>query len=121
MKASAILRNARSVLANNGWCQGALARNKYRHEVDPTSKSAAKFCAFGAVHAAAGVKADASWDNEFDQACGFLRDALPDEYAYWRSVDSFNDKKTTKKDDVLDLFDRAIKLAKKDEKISIKR
>lgn len=34
---------------NHGWCRGAFARDKHRHEAHPCSKKAANFCILGAA------------------------------------------------------------------------
>lgn len=45
----AVLHAARELVAA-GWCQGALARNRYGREVERRSPSASRFCAAGALY-----------------------------------------------------------------------
>lgn len=43
------LKKARALIADpKHWTQRALARDRHRHEVDPTSPKADRFCALGA-------------------------------------------------------------------------
>lgn len=118
MKSSEVLKKARALLLEKGWCKGELARNKYRHKVDPTSPNATRFCSFGAIHNILGIKdTHLLMDSRVRHVSTYLSDSLPENYY---SLLVFNDNSTTSIKDIDALFTRAIKLAKKSEKQSKK-
>lgn len=93
-----ILKEARE-LVSRGWTQGFYARGHYGSPVSVDSNSAICFCALGAV-----VRIG---NDNFN----FIRakDVLTANLVDFDSVISFNDHPDTKFDDVIALFDRAIK------------
>lgn len=120
MKASTVLRKARKLIATTGHTKGELARNKYRHRVDPTNPNAVKFCAFGAIQNVLDIPDKHSPCNSDDHTkiqniSGYLAQAIPVGYGYsrWWSVDDYNDLKELTPSDVDKWFGRAIKIAKK--------
>lgn len=119
MKASTVLSKARTLIATSGHTKGELARNKYRHKVDPTSHSAVKFCAFGAIQNVLGVpdKGRATdGTREVERVSWYLGQAIPSDNGIsrnWWCVDDYNDLKTVTLKDVDKWFSRAIKIAKK--------
>lgn len=118
MKTSTVLKKARSVLVQKGWCQESLAKNRYRHDVDPTNPNAVKFCAYGAIHHVLGLKDNQFFTNEVAvKAERYLKDALPTDVLWYSSVTLYNDRSSTTIQDVDSWFKRAIKLAKKDETV----
>lgn len=117
MKASTVLRKARKLIATSGHTKGELARNKYRHAVDPTSPSAVKFCAYGAIQNVLGVPKKNN-NAEFKQVqdiSSYLAKAIPTTNGSqpWWTVDHYNDLKNLTPKDVDRWFGRAIVLAKK--------
>lgn|ERR1700745_1030365 len=128
MKTSTILKKAKSVLIEKGWTKGELARNKYRHKVDPTSPSAVKFCAYGAIHNVLGAP-DADYPNDgvskVEEVARYLKMVLPEQprsvefdpsWFCRPTLDDYNDSDETTLKDMIVLFNQAIKLAKQDEK-----
>lgn len=122
MKTSTVLKKALKVLEGDGtrprWTKGELARNKYRHEIRVTNPNAVKFCAVGAVSRVLGVNANEDSTPELEAATRYLRAEVPTDTNsnYWwnSSVDSFNDRESTRFSDIRDLYKRAIKAAKGD-------
>jgi hypothetical protein len=92
-----ILAKARALIAERGWCQRALARDRNGRMVDPLSDEAAEFCPHGAIVRAAG------WDQSgLKAAYTRLRLALDGE-PVGRWADNRNDVR-----EVLAAFDDAI-------------
>lgn len=124
MKTSTVLKKALNVLEGDGsrpaWTKNTMSRNKYRHSVRPTNPNAVKFCAYGAVCRVLGENAEDAISPEYRAAESYLKSELPapssSEWGSWfgRSLDAFNDRDTTKFEDVRQLFKRAIKAAKHD-------
>lgn len=85
------LRNARALI-EKGWTQGLLARNKDGEGAFSDATEAVSFCAVGAC-----VRSGVS--------CGHLKKLLGVDTTSW------NDTPGRTKEEVLDLFDRAIALA----------
>lgn len=119
MKASVALSKARKLIKTSGHCKGELARNKYRHKVDPTSPSAVRFCAFGALQNVLGVpdKGRATTGTrEVERISWYLGEAIPASAGFscnWWSVDDYNDRNEITPKDVDKWFSRAIKIAQK--------
>lgn len=114
MKASTILKKARKLIKETGHTKGELARNKYRHKVDPTSPSAVRFCAYGALHQVMGINDFNAWNPNrhlIEDVSKYLMDTIPNG-TWWSSIDVYNDKETTTPEDVDKWYTRAIKLAK---------
>lgn len=122
MKASTVLSKARKLIATSGHTKGELARNKYRHAVDPTSKNAVKFCAYGAIQNVMGVKDSPSMNPDLQKVTEisrFLGSSIPAGYGSgWWSVDEYNDRAGVTPKDIDNWFRRAITLAKRSEKAS---
>ena len=81
----------------NNWIKGHLAQNASGTAVDPTDESACKFCAVGAIQAASPMLDNEQWavsEIEFVNRIALL----------W-----YNDYQSTTHQDVLVLFDKAIK------------
>ena len=126
MKASAVLKKARKVLKEKGWCKGALARNKYRHQVDPTSGSAVKFCAFGALHHVMNIPNNKTGWEDYDkitEISAYLRLAIPHNSNVWScwTIDSYNDHPNITAEDIDRWFADAIKLAKHSEGTGLRK
>lgn len=117
MKPSTVLRKARKVLQTRGWTKGELARNKYRHKVDPTSPSAVKFCAYGAIYNVLGIKdinkySKTAETEQILEVAQFLSQSISIPAGYWwLSLDDYNDDDQTTAKNIDLLFERAIKLA----------
>lgn len=114
MKASTVLKKARTLIKESGWTKGENARNKYRHKVAPTSPSAVKFCAYGAIHNVLGVKDtyNNSRTHEVLDVGRYLSLTVPANRDTWfSSVDEYNDRDATTFEDVDRWFKNAIKLA----------
>lgn len=116
MKSSEILTKARRLLKKTGHTKGTMARNKYRHQVDPTSPSAVKFCAYGLVYNVLGLKRHSLLDDEASKAVGKVLDYLHNTVPVgiqqtWSSVIRYNDDRATTPNDVDQWLFKAIQLA----------
>lgn len=122
MKASTVLSKARKLIANTGHTKGELARNKYRHAVDPTSPNAVKFCAYGAIQNVMGIKDSPTMNPDLQKVTDvskFLGATIPVACGSgWWSVDDYNDRDEVTQKDIDNWFRRAITLAKRSEKAS---
>lgn len=107
MKASTILIKARKLLNSTGHTKGVLARNKYRHKVDPTSPSAVKFCAYGALRKVLDLK-NGERNIQDELVTKYLYRTVPN---YTWGVARYNDADSTTPEDVENWFNRAIGLA----------
>ncbi len=87
------LRKARALIAK-GWTQGTFAKDRDGISVDVNDPDACRFCAAGAVLRVCG--SGSLFDKVLSGALGGL-------------FPRFNDLPTTKKSDVLRVFDEAIK------------
>lgn len=84
------LKRAKALIATpDKWCQGVSSNDKGQH------------CALNACYATGA-------DTPFSHVTSYLFRALP----YGRSVIAFNDNPKTTHKDIMDLFDRAIELAR---------
>jgi hypothetical protein len=96
-----ILRKARA-LVEKGWCRNEYARDSRNQPTWALSKDAVKFCAAGAMTAAAG-----SVERAFAARAAFSG-AIPQ----YLTLQDFNDRSSNKRP-VLRAFDRAIAAAEK--------
>ena len=97
------LREARA-LNEQGWTQGALARDRDGHEVHPCDKIAEAFCMSGAVNAAV---AD---DILLEEKCfDLLQVAIGEEDGF--CLAQWNDMEGRTQAEVLAAFDKAIEAA----------
>lgn len=94
-----VLKEARALIADKGWCQGVYARNANGNATDLHGRHAAAFCAEGAMFCAAG-------EGFAENALSFFADAIPS--GYRRGYLSWNDEPGRTKEEVLAAFDRAI-------------
>lgn len=123
MKASTCLKKARKLIATTGHCKGGLARNKYRHKVDPTSKSAVKFCVLGALSNVLGVPDTIYSKNvegiqNIQNISEHLTKTIPEHFSSrigWWSNEDYNDNPNTTPEDIDNWLKRAIKSAKRSE------
>ncbi len=141
MKISEVLTAARKRLEKPGkWAQGYYAYSRAGDRVNSTSKSAVCFCALGslersAVLATRGEPRSAYMDL-FNDGTGYLKAAIPvtweknhipsynDGTGYLKAaipvtweknhIPSYNDAPDRTQEQILALFDRAIKSARKD-------
>lgn len=119
MKTSTVLKKSLALLEGDGvrpnWTKDTLARNKYRHSVKVDNPNAMRFCAEGAVCRVLGESGDELPSDAYRNAVNYLRSEVPLSSDFWNnSVNGFNDRDTTKFEDVRQLFKRAIKAAKGD-------
>lgn len=96
MTTQEVLKEARRLLAEVGWCQ------YYSCERDETGTITA-YCSIGAVYAAAGT----DFSGPFRDAKRLLERQIP-YAARWCGVAGWNDTKGRTKREVLALFDRAL-------------
>lgn len=107
MKRSEILTQARDLISDPArWTRGVYARDAEGRETASRSESAVCWCVHGAIRKVTGSVYDTLFSGRYAQA------ALPEGYS---EVHEFNDDPKTTHSDVLALFDRAIKLAKREE------
>lgn len=92
-----ILRAAREKI-KEGWCQNGMAKDGDGNPADPTDSSAVSWCAYGAI---AAVDNGANFGADFA-----LRNAVGASVVRW------NDNVLRTKDEVLSMFDKAIRIAK---------
>lgn len=106
MKASSCLRRARTILLENDWSQCASARDEEGEPCSVFSDDALGFSALGALWKVGGHP-----DGEAER---LLELSL---LGVWKGsgVEEYNDAPSRTKDQILRLYDRAIKLAKSDE------
>jgi hypothetical protein len=95
------LRRALQVLEQKGWCQGALARDRYGVSVDCFDVNAESVCMIGALHLAIPSKQIGITD-----AANALGDIIRDSIALW------NDRPGRTKDEVIAMFKAAIEKAR---------
>ena len=88
------------VLIEKGWTQGVAARNDYGFIVHPTDPKACEWCATGAIRAVA------MGDSETREIAIYLEDFIE----LKSTLVSFNDNVNTTREDILELFDRVIKV-----------
>lgn len=128
MKTSTVLTEARNLIRNTKHCKKALAKNKYRHAVSPTSPSAVAFCSLGAIRNILNAPFVDTFklpvddfikyktaNNKVSKASQYLRLAMPvikDGTCYVPLVHEYNDLKSTTPEDVDNWFTAAIELAK---------
>lgn len=111
MNLLAMLRGARRLLAENGWCQHTLATDG-RYSVDVHSPKARCYCAVGALWAMIPPDIDsANWHarKAVCNAASFIRDKV-----LFMSLVDWNDESTRSKYDVIEVFDKAISIAAND-------
>lgn len=97
-KVLAVLKRARAKIVQ-GWCRGCYAVDSHGCSVLPQGSAACRWCAVGAIQAAANGDDDMAWVAQAAVAdCLSTGDM---------SITRFNDTQVTS-EPVLDLFDRAI-------------
>ncbi len=99
-----LLREGRARI-RKGWTKGAFARDRAGRSVQSWHEEAKEWCALGALNADGPPFVDA-WS-----AARYLKRSLLGKENH---VDSFNDRDVTTKQDVLDLYDRAIALCEEE-------
>ena len=91
-----------------GWCQNHCALDKHGDPVIPASKDAVRFCIVGSARA---TELDFEESERFllrEEAYAYLCLGLPD---HWRNqLPRWNDFDIRTKEEVLALFDKAIKM-----------
>jgi len=105
-----ILVAGRDLLSNpDHWIKKTLARSKNGEKCDPTEARATCFCTIGAIHKVVG-----SGQKSLKlEVVGYLIKALDErKHRVSAIVVAFNDHPTTKHSDVLELWDKAIELAR---------
>lgn len=106
METIEILRGARELLADpSKWTKGVHARDQQGAIVHCIDPDAISFCMGGAVDRQCCADERYTASPEYQAACGALLDALK----VHRNVVDFNDDPATTHQDMLDLFDEAIK------------
>lgn len=103
MKPSEILVEAKRLLVEKGWTQGAYARDKYGRMQEIPNAGATCFCAYGALMVAS--NAPRASDPIFTETYGFM------DVVCGGSVAKFNDAEGRTKEEMLATFDKAIALA----------
>lgn len=113
MKKSTVLKRALSKIKKN-WIQGASARNKKGDVVPTHSPNAVSFCAVGAIQASIPL----SFGNYFIKlGCFKLLEKAKSIYSTnpIDSIIAWNDVHGRTKEEVIKTFEKAIKLALKEE------
>lgn len=105
MKTSELLKDAKQVISKpENWTQGVYARDSDDKEIRPERTDACKFCMYGALRRNGGG---------FFSATEFLLLAVKEQCA--TDIVSYNDDPDRKHEEVMEVFDKAIKLAEEDE------
>lgn len=117
METVVALKQARE-LVRNGWCQMDAAKNSHGQGVYASSDDAAQFCISGAV-----ARATWPWEDddghlwEVTQECfKLLARAVREqgwdmsEQPVWQAINEWNDEPARTKQEVVELFDRALEL-----------
>ena len=99
-----ILREAKRLIEEKGWCQGADAIDRRGRPVLARSGDAASFCIAGALFAASFA------EHGEEQAIKLFRHCIPETL----SLAQWNDEPLRTPEQVLAAFDRAIALAEAD-------
>lgn len=124
MTALKVLQTAREILSEEKrWTKNVLARNILDIKVAPINPSAVCFCSMGAIcKAAKDLKLHTYTDSI--EAENLLTEAAKPLMAQMEGIKTipssfvqFNDNLRTKHSDIMNLFDEAIKLAEKEEKV----
>jgi hypothetical protein len=107
-----ILTNARNMLETLGWTKGALARDHEGDVVDPTSDMVCSVCAYGALGRAAGWN-DSNCATTMPR-CVYLADHRLRQALDGGSYINKNDNPFTTKEDMIAVFNKAIRLEQED-------
>lgn len=102
--AKSVLVEARRLIVEQGWCQGAYARTKDGVVTGRTDASAWQFCAYGALDRA-GQDALYSAREDAERALQAAYDSVK-EHGF--ALSGYNDATWRVKGDIVALFDRAI-------------
>jgi hypothetical protein len=91
-----------------GWCQNSAAVDPEGQEVEPTSERAVAVCAVGALERA--CARDAAWKSLFGDAEERLDHVVRGltTGGGWHDIFDYNDEEGTTKEDVIQVFERAI-------------
>lgn len=107
MKASEILRGARELLSvRKRWTKGVYARDAFCVRVNSGNPSAVSWCLRGAIN-----KVSGKHDRDQTAASSLLEGLLPDGL----SIADWQDRPERTHAEVLDVLDRAIALAEREE------
>jgi hypothetical protein len=113
-----VLMRAKKLLVTKGWTKGTFARDKYhKQHLDWYSPKAACFCAGGALNRASGEDnhyADNYLERIIEQT-GFVKSS----WNYDSVIAVWNDDPKRTKKQVLTAFDKAIALAKLEQKAAL--
>ncbi|MGO7308731.1 hypothetical protein ACCS91_33290 [Rhizobium ruizarguesonis] len=104
-----ILTAGRELLSNpDHWTKGVLARDKKGESIGPFDPKASCFCTIGAIHKVVGPQ-----QSELKrQVVGYLIEALDTVHKVSAVVSAFNDHPKTSHEQVLELWDKAIEIAR---------
>lgn len=113
MKTSEILIEAKKLIKNpDNWIKHARARTcKYGLNVDPLDQEATCFCAVGSVQKIKNCNADTAYSCT---EVKLLSECLPENF-HLSSIWSFNDNFKTTHNQIIQVFNKAIKFAIKQE------
>jgi hypothetical protein len=114
------------VLIETGWCQGSAAKMSDGRECFAHSEHACQFCPTGAVARVTWPWEDDDLKDELWHAnhdsWEALSKAIREEYGWnmsehppWTVIQDWNDEPGRTKNEVLEMFDRAIELAREEE------
>lgn len=98
-----VLKAARDLLVNKGWCQRNYARDANGFPADLNSPHACSFCMVGALLVATNFKSIQLDDDH--PLIQILVSKIPTEYS---DIPDFNDDESRTKDEVIAVFDAAI-------------
>jgi hypothetical protein len=102
--AKAVLVEARRLIVEQGWCQGAYARTREGVVASRTEANAWQFCAYGALDRAG---QDALYHARVDAALA-LQGAYDEVKEHGSALSGYNDAPWRVKEEIVALYDRAI-------------
>jgi hypothetical protein len=106
-----LLRDAKKKIGTpETWCKGYFAKDDEGYNVNSLHNKAVRWCSIGAINFC-------SYDGEDTvRACKYLAQSLYTVLDTYMGIQSFNDDENTTHKDVMQAFNRAIKLAQKESK-----
>lgn len=115
MKTSDLMIEAKKLIdTSEKWTQGNFATDKYGMEVSYASEKATCFCSLGALRSVAYKEWRSTCElKELDEAKSFINTAIDNTSPNIWGIAGFND--TSTHEEVMDVWDDAIKLAQKQE------
>ena len=104
-----ILDEARYLIESEGWCQGAMAKDRLGFPTEPRADNVAARCAVGALDAAVDWSAES--EAHYELARSYVDQTIRGKY-----IVTWNDAAGRTKEEVVAMFTEAADLAREDAK-----